>query len=698
MGMGMTESVYDVNAPLLRERGYYCHPIGPGSKRPAHFVPSTNQYAPIPGWNHERRPMETSPQPGAGIGLRTGLQPDGTHVVAIDWDNLNAAIEGMTEIPSPVSKEGSRGCTTFYRSQQPIPSRDFRVNGIVAVQILSDGRQTVLPPSLHPDTGKQYIWADKYNLYNCAASDLPLLPDDYIARIEKILRPLGYEPDEKANGQDHAADDDNPFQELNALALRDLAAWVPDLGLYNLKHQRGRFTSYVAVASFRPSTGGRPLEQRDLNLKISGKAIKDFGTGIGYSPINLVMTALGLARPDAMEWLQLRLKPAGPEIDFEALRQSAQSPQEDIIIPFPPNPNSNPNSQPKKRRFKFTAFDDMRPSTEPPYLIEEMLPVRGIVELWGKAKSLKSFFLLGAMLHVAKGWKFHGRAVQQGHVVYCAFEGGHGYSNRVEALRQEHHLDDCSEPTPFTIMRGGANLISEHRQLIAEIRDVTGGAKLVAVVLDTLNRSLHGSESKDLDMAAYIRAAEAIRDAFDCVVIIAHHCGWDESRGRGHSSLPGAVDAELSAMREGDVVAITVEEMRDGPDGGRIIGRTKSVVVGYEDATGKEITSLVIVPADDEEPIRSPEARQWPASLKIFDHKIPDGPTVKAVDLKEARKAFYQCYAVESESDDVGVLQESKRKAFGRALQRAQELHLIAAYANEWRQIIWLVTPFESHA
>ena len=78
----------------------------------------------------------------------------------------------------------------------------------------------------------------------------------------------------------------------------------------------------------------------------------------------------------------------------------------------------------------------------------------------------------------------------------------------------------------------------------------------MAVVLDTLNKSLVGSESKDLDMAAYIRAAEAVRDAFDCVVIIVHHCGWDESRMRGHSSLRGAVDAEMSVTREGDVVIL----------------------------------------------------------------------------------------------------------------------------------------------
>ncbi len=52
-------------------------------------------------------------------------------------------------------------------------------------------------------------------------------------------------------------------------------------------------------------------------------------------------------------------------------------------------------------------------------------------------------------------------------------------------------------------------------------------------------------------MTNYVRAAEAIREAFDCVCIIIHHCGWDESHPRGHSSLPAAVDAQLSLVRDG---------------------------------------------------------------------------------------------------------------------------------------------------
>ena len=39
-----------------------------------------------------------------------------------------------------------------------------------------------------------------------------------------------------------------------------------------------------------------------------------------------------------------------------------------------------------------------------------------------------------------------------------------------------------------------------------------------AIVLDTLNRSLGGSESDDRDMSAYVAAADVLRDKFKCAV------------------------------------------------------------------------------------------------------------------------------------------------------------------------------------
>ena len=163
-------------------------------------------------------------------------------------------------------------------------------------------------------------------------------------------------------------------------------------------------------------------------------------------------------------------------------------------------------------------------------------------------------------------------------------------------------------------MPGQANLIAEHRLLISDIEDQLGGTKPVAVVLDTLNKSLVGSENKDIDMGNYVRAAEAIRDRFGCVVIIVHHCGYDDTRPRGHSSLPGAVDAQLAVTRQEETMTVTVEMMRDGPEDTQVVSTVKTVEVG-QDRNGKILTSLVVMPSDAE---ASNAHKDWPRGLSVF--------------------------------------------------------------------------------
>ena len=221
------------------------------------------------------------------------------------------------------------------------------------------------------------------------------------------------------------------------------------------------------------------------------------------------------------------------------------------------------------------AFADLRPGPEPLYLVDELIPVAGLVDVWGKAKCYKSFWTLDLMLHVAMGWEYRDRCVHQGAVVYCAFEGAHGYKKRVEALRRHYGIEEGTA-VPLYVMPGQANLIAEHRVLIADIATQLGETKPAAVVLDTLNKSLVGSENKDVDMGAYVRAAEAIRDRFGCVVIIVHHCGYDDTRPRGHSSLPGAVDAQLAVVRAEEIVTVTVEMMRDGPEDTQVVSAVET--------------------------------------------------------------------------------------------------------------------------
>jgi len=79
--------------------------------------------------------------------------------------------------------------------------------------------------------------------------------------------------------------------------------------------------------------------------------------------------------------------------------------------------------------------------------------------------------------------------------------------------------------------------------VIADIALQFGDQPIRLITIDTLNRSLRGSESKDEDVSRYIAAALALADKFQCCVLIIHHCGHKQDRPCGLSSLLGNADA-----------------------------------------------------------------------------------------------------------------------------------------------------------
>jgi hypothetical protein len=254
----------------------------------------------------------------------------------------------------------------------------------------------------------------------------------------------------------------------------------------------------------------------------------------------------------------------------------------------------------KHTHIKLVPFDEIKMGTRRRYLIRHIIPRVGLSVVWGPPKSGKSFWVFDVVMHVALGWEYRGHRVHQGPVIYCAFEGQTGIEARVEAWRQRF-LSEHQNPVPFYLQPVTINLVRDHPALIALIRTTFGEVWPVAIVLDTLNRSLHGSESSDEDMTAYVRAADAIREAFQCSVIVIHHCGIEGTRPRGHTSLTGAADVQLSVKRDtAENVIVEVECAKDGPQGLQIASRLEVVEVGSDD-DGETISTCIIVPATDEE-------------------------------------------------------------------------------------------------
>jgi len=341
--------------------------------------------------------------------------------------------------------------------------------------------------------------------------------------------------------------------------------------------------------------------------------------------------------------------------------------------------------------FVLKNFDTIEIPNDPTYLVKDLLPDVGLAVIFGPEKCGKSFWLFDVMMHVALGWPYRGHDVIQGPVVYCALEGGRGFAKRIVAFRQEFLAQD-SDPVPFWLIDVRLDLIKEHTALIAAIRSQLKNTNPAAVVIDTLNRALNGSENDDEDMGKFIAAADAVRDAFNCLVAIIHHTPLSGGRPRGHSSLGGADDAQISVEKNdaSGIVTCKVVHMKDDASDLVLASKLKRVEIGT-DSKRNPITSCVeTVKATASTNSNLPRTQRFAldalkkvlASTDAVEVKtdsdlakkgIPVGTRVCKSEIW--RQEFYDTYPA--------ATQEAKKKALFRAsidLTNAGLIRLIAEY------------------
>ena len=290
-------------------------------------------------------------------------------------------------------------------------------------------------------------------------------------------------------------------------------------------------------------------------------------------------------------------------------------------------------------RFLITPFGSIKPDITAQYLVKGLLQDSGLAVSWGAPKCGKSFWTFDLLMHVALDRPYRGRRVTAGSVIYCALEGAQGFKNRIEAFRRARMaLADDSNP-PFYLMATPLSLVRDQKSFIAEIGHQLGEQKPVVVCIDTLNRSLDGSESSDEDMTAYVRAADAIRDAFGCLVVIVHHCGHNGDRPRGHSSLMGALDVQIAVRRDAahNIVA-ELELSKDGETGLQFVSRLKIVEIG-SDQDGDPITSCVIEALDTPATASRVRVKGRMSDVEMIKRAIVDA-YVRLADGVEASPGF----------------------------------------------------------
>lgn len=341
--------------------------------------------------------------------------------------------------------------------------------------------------------------------------------------------------------------------------------------------------------------------------------------------------------------------------------------------------------------FSLIPFNEIHHPTTTNYIIRGIIPREGLVVVYGPPKCGKSFWVMDMTLHVALNWKYRGRKVKTGNVVYVACEGVSGITARIEAFRQELLQEEVGH-IPFYLISSALDLIKMHKKLGEDIISVTTDKPIHIIVIDTLNRSLSGDENSSQDMGNYIKAADYLREQFHCAVIIIHHCGYDATHARGHTSLPAAIDTQIAVTRdkETNAVVATLELMKDGEMGEQIRSKLKQVEIGVDDE-GDPMTSCVIEPEEgiDHPKKDKPITGQRKIILDLLKKAIDDEGEYPPdnIQLKiNVRVVKYETARQYCEKGIIADTQGAKRTAISRGLKELQESGII----KTWIDYLWV--------
>jgi hypothetical protein len=300
------------------DAGYPAIPVRPGTKLPGTM--SFGQWYGEMAWQRfcSRLPTDLEVDswnqwPDASVCIPLGF--NGLVAIDIDTDDaeIMAAILGVLP-ESPVGKKGAKGKTLFYRGNVQItdpetgevtghiPSRGFNIaGGERAMDLLAFGKQTIMPPSIHPN-GKPYVWITNETLVDVPIEQLPLLPDNVADLLAAALEPWGY-VEAVSHTMQRVTDSDNYWRGLKDLAFANLDRWVPALGLPKTKKHRA--DNWRAVASWRPEVNSNASGNA---LSFTPNGIKDYGDNDKvYSPIDVVEAALATDFDSATRWLAEQL-------------------------------------------------------------------------------------------------------------------------------------------------------------------------------------------------------------------------------------------------------------------------------------------------------------------------------------------------------------------------------------------------------
>ncbi len=202
--MNLNKKIFSSHARHYFDKGFSVLPVKRESKRPV-----------IKSWSKFCKQLPTPEEQNqwirnhatCGISVCCGQQ---SKLTALDLDlDINDPVQNEIYdsikhlLPdSPVKRKGKKGHIAFFKwNGEKSISLKISKNSkeLTALEVFGDGKQVILPPSIHPETRKPYNWIGTKTLLEIDVDQLPTLDMNNIKEIEKILLGLSEKGGSKKN-------------------------------------------------------------------------------------------------------------------------------------------------------------------------------------------------------------------------------------------------------------------------------------------------------------------------------------------------------------------------------------------------------------------------------------------------------------------------------------------------------------------
>lgn len=521
------------------------------------------------------------PEGAGNIGLRL---PDGVYGLDVDayggkggraamaelWDRLGP-LPGTWTVTS--RGDGVSGIRLFRASLEPGRRwRDEPAGHGAGIEAIHFGhRYAVVWPSVHPETGREYVWqrspvaADPGEVPR--VNDLPDLPAAWVEALS--------EPGEVASGE--AAGHADTLAAVQAMPTGEACDRMRDAatrGLARLReardgaalHPAGRDATHeLCRLGHEGHAGARRALAEHFGAFVDVRVRRDGPQRAAEAEWwRLVRGAVGKLAGEPRGSCDCALL-RGEGLLFDApIGTALESTGGDVPASESPGVGGGEGLAEAMLARLLTAAQ-LRDLPPPAPLVDGLLYLDSAAWLIARSSSYKTFVALDLSGHIASGKPWQGRQVHRGDVVYLVAEGVGGMGPRIRAWEQRNGRMDGVHflPMPVQVKREDhwAAWIEACRRLDPRM-----------IVLDTQARITVGLDENDNSaMGEYVEAVEKLRRATRACVLTVHHLGRSGQDARGASAIDAAQDTELRLTRTADRrVVLQIDKSRNTADDVRV--------------------------------------------------------------------------------------------------------------------------------